>query len=129
LAQRVQAQQAAQPVAEPAGPLRIRATGRLAATLVPAEWKSNASEWDATLEEVDVDRLGDRAAPGPGGWLGPPWSKQGWFQAHLLYAGHMHGTATAASANAAYRRLTIGAYRTETERIGLERALVTTLVA
>ncbi len=129
LAQRVQAQLAAQSAVEPAGPLRIRATGSLAATLVPAEWKSNASEWDATLEEVDVDRLGDRAAPGPGGWLDPPWSKQGWFQAHLLYAGHVHGAAAAAAAEATYRRLTSGAYRTETQRFGLERALVTTLVA
>ena len=129
LAQRAQAQQAAQSAAAPASPLHVRTTGSLTATLVPADWKSNASEWDATLEEIDVDRLGDRAAPGPGGWLGPPWSKQGWFQAHLLYDGHVHGTATAASANAAYRRLTIGAYRTETERIGLERALVARLVA
>ena len=66
LAQRAQAQYLAQSDAVPPGPpLRIRAIGSLAATLVPAEWKANAGEWDATLEDINVDRLGDRAPPGP----------------------------------------------------------------
>lgn len=128
LAQRAWAQYPEPSGAAPGGrALIIRTIGRLADTLVPAAWKANAGEWDATLEEIDVDRLGDRGAPGPGGWLGPPWSKQGWFQAHLLYAGYVHGAAGATS-SAAFRRLVTGAYRNATERIRLERALVTTLV-
>ncbi len=130
LARRARAQYSAQSGAAPAGhALRLRAIGRLAETLVPVGWKANAGEGDATLEEIDIDQLGDPAVPSPGGWLAPPWTKQGWFQAHLLYAGHAHGTTAAAAAETAYRRLVTGAYRGAAERIDLERALVTTLVA
>lgn len=130
LAQRAQARLSTRPASvSDSHALRIRAIGSLASALVPAQWKASAGDWDATLEEIDIDQLGGRAAPGPGGWLGPPWAKQGWFQASLLYAGHVHDRATAASAEAAYRRLTSGDYRGAVERIGLERALVTTLVA
>jgi hypothetical protein len=129
LAQRAQALLSTHPAPVPdSHALRIRAIGSLASALVPAQSKASGSEWDATLEEIDIDRLGDRAPPGPGGWLGSPWAKQGWFQTNLLYAGHVHDKPTAASAEAAYRRLTTGDYRGATERIGLERALVTTLV-
>lgn len=129
LAQHARATYSASAPAAPGGPaLRIRAIGPVAEKLIPAAWKANGAEWDATVEEIDVDRLGDREAPGPGGWLGPPWAKQGWFQAWLLYAGHAHGDAAMAAA-AAYRRLVSGAYRSASERVGLERSLVTTLVA
>jgi hypothetical protein len=129
LAQHAQAQYSAPSDAAPSGhDVSIRTMGGLADTLVPAAWKATAGQWDATLEEIDVDGLGDRVAPGPGGWLGPPWTKQGWFQAYLLYAGHVHGAAAAASAEGAYRRLVTGAYSSATERVRLERALVTTLI-
>jgi hypothetical protein len=122
LARRARAQYLAQVGDAAAGPsLRIRAKGALAQTLVPSGWKTEANEWDATLEEFDVGRLAKPAAA--------PWIKQGWFQAHLLYAGQLREGAAKTSAEAAYRRLVRGEYRHPTERINLERALVSTLVA
>jgi hypothetical protein len=109
-------------------PLKVRAVGPLADKLVAAAWKSNASDADATLEEIDVGPGEVSASPGLGGSLGPPVAKQGWFQAYSLYARHVHGSA-AASIESAYQRLVRGAYRSATERSGLERALVTGLIA
>ncbi|OLC17163.1 MAG: hypothetical protein AUH29_03100 [Candidatus Rokubacteria bacterium 13_1_40CM_69_27] len=68
-------------------PLRLRAKGRLAEALVAAHGRATEKDWDATLEEIDVrDLLADRETR-LNGWLGPPWLKQGWFQAYLLHAG------------------------------------------
>lgn len=70
-------------------PLRIRAKGRLAEALVMTGGRVAPKEWDATLEEVELrDLLADRQA-GLGGWLAPPWLKEGWFHAYLLHAGAM----------------------------------------
>jgi len=130
LARRARAQYLAQVGDAAAGPsLRIRAKGPLAQTLVPSSWKTQANEWDATLEEIDVARLAKPAASGPGGRGWAPWIKQGWFQAHLVYAGQLREGAAKTSAEAAYHRLVTGEYRHPTERINLERALVSTLVA
>lgn len=130
LARRAQVQYLSRVGDAAVGPsLRIRAKGRVAQMLVPGNWRADASEWDATLEEIDVGQLTNPAATGPGDWIGPPWIKQGWFQAHLLYAGHLRGGAAGTSAEAAYRRLVTGEYRDPIERINLERALVSTLVA
>ena len=128
LAQRTQARNDAILQAHPGEQrLRIRAIGPLAGKLLPPGWQSGDADWDATLEEIPVDRLaaGSGLAPGPGGWLGAPWAKQGWFQAYALYTHR----APSPAADAAYRRLTKGAYRNPTERIRLERALVTNLTA
>ena len=65
----------------------------------------------------------------PGGWIGAPWIRQGWFQAHRLYAEHSVGGTAGLWAEAAYRRLVAGEYRNWTERINLERALVAMLAA
>jgi len=130
LARRAQAQYFAQDDDAAAGRgLRIRTRGRLAEALVPGGWKADASGWDATLEEIDIDRLGSPSSTWLGGWIGAPWVKQGWFQAHRLYADHFVGGTAGLRAEAAYRRLVAGAYRNATERINLERALVTMLVA
>jgi hypothetical protein len=130
LARRAQAQFFA-PIGDgAAGPsLKIRARGRLAEALVPGDWKADASGWDATLEEIDLDRLGGPSTTWLGGWIGAPWVKQGWFQAHRVYAEHIVGGTAGLQAEAAYRRLVAGAYRNATERINLERALVGMLVA
>ena len=129
LARRAQAQFFAPAGDAAAGPsLKIRTRGRLAEALLSGDWKADASGWDATLEEIDLDRLGGPSSTWLGGWIGAPWFKQGWFQAHRLYAEHVGATAGPA-AEAAYRRLVAGAYRNATERINLERALVSTLAA
>ena len=36
---------------------RIRAKGPLAQALLPARWRAQGSEWDATLEEIDLNQL------------------------------------------------------------------------
>lgn len=109
--------------------LGIRAKGTLAETLLPAGFKAAAGEWDATLEEIDAGQLAKPSASWPGGWVEAPWIKQGWFQTHLVYDGRLREGAAKASADAAYRRLMTGDYRDPTERINLERALVSALVA
>jgi hypothetical protein len=130
LARRAQAQYSA-PVGEAAanGSLRIRAKGALAEKLLLASGRADAGDWDATLEEIDVSLLANPAATGPGGWVGQPWIKQGWFQAYRLYAGYVRQGATRTLAETLYRRLVNGEYRYPTERINLERRLVSTLIA
>jgi hypothetical protein len=109
--------------------LRIRARGELAQSLIPARWKTPASGWDATLEEIDLDRLA--AADGGifGRWSGPPWAKQGWYQAYRLLGGQPQEGGERKLANRTGERLLNGEYREPVERINLERALVSTLVA
>lgn len=109
--------------------LRIRAKGPLAKALLPAQWKTDRDDWDATLEEVGIGQLAAPTGAGPGGMVAPPWIKQGWFQAYRLYAGRLRGDAARTSAEAIYRRLVHGDYRDPTERANLERSLVSTLVA
>jgi hypothetical protein len=128
LARKAQVKYMADASAATAGPnLRIRATGRVAPTLLPDGWGAGAGEWDATLEEIDVGSLVSSVAIGPGGWLGPPWIKQGWFQAYRLYAARSDGITT--GVQAAYHRLVTGDYRNLTQRFNLERTLVSMLVA
>jgi hypothetical protein len=111
------------PVAGDVG-MKIRAKGPLAEKLVPASARAGPDAWDATLEEIDVAELAGREAGGSGGWPRAPWVKQGWYQASRLYAG-----STENGAKTIYDRLVSGRYRDPTERINLERALVSALVA
>ena len=130
LATRAQQQYAAQVDDSTAGPgLRIRAKGVLAEKLVPAPLKADAREWDATLEEIDVDQLVEPSSSGPVVWVGTPWMKQGWLQAYRLYTQPFVGGTAGILADAAYRRLVSGEDRNLTDRINLERALVARLVA
>lgn len=106
--------------------LRIRAQGVLAQSLVPARWKAGSGAWDATLEEVDLDRLAREEGFPVAGWSVPPWAKQGWYQAYRLLGGEAE---EGAARNSAGRRLLTGEYRDPAERINLERELVSALVA
>jgi hypothetical protein len=108
--------------------IRIRAKGALAQSLIPASWKAPADGWDATLEEVMLDRLVEGGSTLSGGWSGAPWVKQGWYQALRIFAGHPQDGAARQTAEAAVRRLLNGEYRQPVERINLERALVSALL-
>jgi hypothetical protein len=110
-------------------PLRIRAKGKFAQTLIPARWKAPASGWDATLEEIDLDRLAAADGSAFGGWSGPPWAKQGWYHAYRLLGDQPQESAARKLADRTGERLVTGDYREPVERINLERALVSTLVA
>jgi hypothetical protein len=61
------------------------------------------------------------------GWLGAPWSRQGWYHAYLLLAPGVRDTAQRERVEAAARRLMRGEFRDLRERIERERELVALL--
>ncbi len=108
--------------------LKIRAKGTLAEKVVPSAWRSTEKEWDAAVEEITTDDLLASAQTGLNGWLGPPWMKEGWFQTYLLLARTLRDGKTKQAAAAIYQRLATGAYESDTERLNLERKLVSLLL-
>ena len=107
--------------------LKIRPNGTLAKQLVPSALRETGPGWDVTVEEIAVDDLVAPHRVGLNGWLGPPWIKEGWFQAYLLHAGTLRQKIAKQAAEALYRRVATGAYGDETERFNLERRLVSLL--
>ena len=105
-----------------AGSLRIRAIGPLPERLVGGKLTSAARDWDATLGEVDLESLGGGPA-----LRHAPWIKQGWFLAHRLYTQGLVANTAGVWAEHAYRRLVTGDYRSDVDRINLERSFVTML--
>ncbi len=123
-----------------APPLRLAATGRLAESLIPADWRAGtggpgaspggapaAAAADATVEVVELDALLAPHRLHLNGWLGPPWLKAGWFHAYLLLAGAVTDRAARERADALVRRLTAGGWGSPIERANLERSLVAAL--
>ncbi|HKE42073.1 MAG TPA: hypothetical protein VKG21_19755 [Casimicrobiaceae bacterium] len=109
--------------------LKLRATGALAEGLVPKEWQTKTSVWDAAVEEVNVVDLVAPSITATNGWLGPPWAKMGWFHAALLLAASVDDPAVRDRVQADLRRLQSGAYESAVARINLERELVTSLIS
>ncbi|MBI2158374.1 MAG: hypothetical protein HYU26_15955 [Candidatus Rokubacteria bacterium] len=122
---------AARRAAEPraAGPaLRIRATGRAAELLRGVTGVRPAGrEWDAQLEEVELRDLLARHGTQLDGWLGPPWLRAGWFQAHAIHASGVADPAARAAIEETLARRLAGGFASAVERINLERRLVTLL--
>jgi len=97
--------------------LRVRASGRPAAMLASAGVKPATGAADATLEEIDLAaRPADRSAP--------PWSKEGWYQAHLVHTDAVTDPSTRRAVEETYARRAGGDYQDPVERINLERRLV-----
>lgn len=109
----------------PPSPLEIGAKGAIAEAVVKTRWRLAADRADATLLEVSADAL---IADGIrfDGWLGPPWAKEGWFQAYQLLAAGLDAEARRA-ADEAYTQLVRGETVGLAERINLERRLVAAL--
>jgi len=107
--------------------LRIRATGRLAELLGDSGLRPAAGEWDAALEEVELRDLAAKEATQLDGWMGPPWEKAGWFQAHLVYARGVSETGARGAIEEALARRVRGGYASTAERLNLERRLVSLL--
>src|SRR3972149_5700153 len=107
--------------------LKIRPNATLARHLGPSALTETGPGWDVTVEEIAVDDLVAPHRVGLNGWLGPPWIKEGWFQAYLLHAGTLPEKIAKQAAEALYRRVATGAYGDETERFNLERRLVSLL--
>ncbi len=108
--------------------LRVRAKGTLAEKLAPTALRGTGQGWDATVEEITTDDLLASSRISLNGWLGPPWMKEGWFQAYLLLARTLRDGTTRQTAAAIYERLVTGAYDSDTERFNLERKLVSLLL-
>ncbi|HEX9768680.1 MAG TPA: hypothetical protein VGA50_05855 [Kiloniellales bacterium] len=107
--------------------LRVRAEGRHAEALVRAHWRLATGEWDASLEDVPVDDLIAGAGRQLNGWLGPPWFKEGWFQAYRLLAPTVTDAAAKEIADSLSLRLVQGDYLDLAERATLERRLLAAL--
>lgn len=110
------------PVAAPVG-----ARGPLAESIVKARFGRVAEGADIALDTVPVDDL--LAAAGvqfTGDWSGPPWLKEGWFQAHLLLAPGLDAAARD-TADDAREHLIRGEARGLAERADLERDLIAAL--
>ena len=90
--------------------LRLRAKGSLAAKLLGRRGTTDGNEWDAEVEEVDLDRLTAPRRIAINGWLGPPWIKAGWFHAYLLHAPAIADDASRQAVEALYHRLVTGSY-------------------
>ena len=111
-----------------AGPaLRLRVRTGLAAVPADPAWRPADGEWDATLEEVDLRGLVQEATTRLNGWIGPPWLKEGWFQAHALYARGVSDAASAGAIEETFTRRVHGGYASDVERLNLERRLVSLL--
>ena len=114
----------AQKTREASGRLpRVRGRGALAKALAAAGVAAAGSEAEATLEEIELAPLLARVETRLIGWTGPAWLKEGWYQTWLLQS----SAAARAAAADAFRRRTEGGWQTATERVALERRLVTEL--
>jgi hypothetical protein len=111
-----------------AGPaLRIRPGGGLAALPASPLWRAAGGEWDATLEEIPLSGLLRDEVTRLNGWTGPPWLKEGWFHAHLVYARGVTDAGGRSAIEETFARRVRGGYASATERLNLERRLVSLL--
>jgi len=104
--------------------LKFRAHGEHALALVRPRWQLVGKGWDASLEEVPATRLMSAQLDG---WLGPPWMKQGWFQAYRLLAPTLSNPRDKTATESTYRRLVYGEHEDLTEQYSLERRLLADL--
>jgi hypothetical protein len=109
------------------GDLRIKATGVVAQSH-PA-WSAPAADWDVEVYDVDAASLIVEQARTTNGWLAPPWLKAGWFHAERLLADSLSDPARKERADIDFQRLATGGFKDLTERVNLERDLVTSLSA
>jgi hypothetical protein len=109
-------------------PAKIGAKGRLAERIVAARWGTVATGADAVLEVVTVEDLLAAADVQVLSWSGPPWVKEGWFQAHRLLASGLDAVSRLA-VDGYYDLLMRGEIRDLVERTDLERQLVAALTS
>jgi hypothetical protein len=107
--------------------LRVRVTGRLAEILGGPGWRPADGEWDVALEEVALRDLQAQEATQLDGWMGPPWVKAGWFQAHLVYGSRVSEAGARSAIEEILARRLRGGYASTVERLNLERRLVSLL--
>lgn len=112
------------------GGLVVSARGDAAARLLGGPGSGAQGAWDVQVETV---ALRDLLAPHTtrfAGWIGPPWLKEGWFDAYVLMASAVSDRAARSEVERIYGRLSGGAGGgSEPETRALERRLVMLLGA
>jgi hypothetical protein len=104
---------------------RIRATSRIAKAIAGARVALTDGAADVVLELVSVEALVADAGAQLGDRSGPPWVKEGWFQARrLLIPERGAARQDETDSDETYRRLMRGQYANLAERLTLERRLV-----
>jgi hypothetical protein len=109
--------------------LKVRADGDLARTLVRRAWVVRSGEWDAEVIEIAAAGLIASTSFAINGWLGPPWLKEGWFQAFLLLGASVSDPAAKQRIESDVKALQENASADLAERANRERDLVSALRA
>ena len=86
--------------------------------------QSQTRQGDVAVTAIDASVLQAHAMAVVNGWIGPPWLRQGWFQADVLLGDALIDLQTKTRSAADFARLTAGDYEDAAERINLERDLV-----
>lgn len=109
--------------------LKVRAEGALAQSLVRPEWRAEDASWDAVIAEVAASDLVASTTVAMNGWLGPRWTRSGWFHAYRLLAQSVSEPERRRRTDADLARLQSGEIEGGAQRVNLERQLVGLLVA
>ena len=109
--------------------LKVRAEGALAQNLIRPEWRAEGADWDAAIAEVGARDLVTSATVAMNGWLGPSWTRRGWFHAHRLLADSITEPERRQRVDADLARLQAGEMEGAVARVNLERDLVGLLTA
>jgi hypothetical protein len=109
--------------------LKVRSQSALAQSFIRPEWRTDGADWDAAIAEVGVRDLVTSATVAMNGWLGPSWTRQGWFHAHRLLADSITEPERRRRVDADLARLQAGEIKGLVARINLERDLVGLLTA
>ena len=106
--------------------LKIKASGAVAQH--HPDWSAQGADWDAEVLEIDAAGLVESSMLTVNGVIAPPWLKAGWFHATRLLADAVSDPARKSRIEADQARLMSSAYSGLTERINLERGLVSALI-
>lgn len=109
--------------------LKVKTNSALGRRLVRAEQQTDQAAWDATIEEVGAAALVTSSTQVLSGWLGPPWLKEGWYQAYRLLGDALGDQDSKSRAAADLQRLEARDYDGTVQRINLERDLLSTLTS
>jgi hypothetical protein len=109
--------------------VKVRAASALAKGLVPPGRLADGPRWDAAIEEVGAAHLVADATVALNGWMGPRWTRSGWFHAYRLLSASLADPVLRQEVEASAERLQAADYAGPVERINLERDLVQRLAS
>jgi hypothetical protein len=112
-----------------AGDATAAALAGLPPSAPPKAGAGTRAAWDVRIDTVSLRDLLAAHAERFAGWTGPPWLRDGWYDAYLLMAGTVADPAARTAVDQVYTRLVSGGPRGELEALNLERRLVSLLRA